>query len=45
MFFDLVHDYMEIYMDYFTTYGDAFDEALANFGKYVNWVHKVKCFP
>jgi len=33
IFYDLVHDCMEIYMYDFTTYGDKFDEALANMEK------------
>ena len=33
IFSELVHDYVEIYMDDFTTYGDEFQEGLSNLDK------------
>lgn len=33
IFFDLVNDCLEIYMDDFTSYGDSFEEALTNLEK------------
>ena len=33
IFFELVHDLVEIYMDDFTPYGSNFQEALSNLGK------------
>lgn len=33
IFFDLIHDCVEVYMDDFTVYGDTFHEALANLEK------------
>ena len=33
IFFDLVNDCLEIYMDDFTPYGDSFEEALTNLEK------------
>jgi hypothetical protein len=33
IFYDLIHECVEIYMDYFMTYGDKFDEALENLDK------------
>jgi hypothetical protein len=33
IFFDLIHDCVEIYMDDFTTYGDEFNQALDNLEK------------
>ena len=33
IFSNLVHDFVEIYMDDFTPYGDEFQEALSNLGK------------
>ena len=36
IFFELVHDFVEIYMDDFTPYGCDFLEALSNLGKVIN---------
>jgi len=36
IFVELVHDYVEIYMDYFTPYGCDFLESLSNLGKLLN---------
>ena len=33
IFFEMVNDYMEIFMDDFTLYGCSFDEALRNLEK------------
>jgi hypothetical protein len=33
IFSDLIHDYVEIYMDDFMTYGNEFDEVLENLEK------------
>jgi len=33
IFFDLIHDCVEVYMDYFTVYGNTFEEALGNLEK------------
>eukprot|EP00253_Pinus_taeda_P031239 PITA_31239 len=33
IFFDLIHDCVEVYMDDFTVYGDSFEEALENLEK------------
>eukprot|EP00253_Pinus_taeda_P027923 PITA_27923 len=33
IFSDLIHDYVEVYMDDFTVYGDSFEEALENLEK------------
>lgn len=36
IFFELVHDALEIYMDDFTPNGSNFQEALSNLGKFLN---------
>jgi len=36
IFAELVHDFVEIYMDDFTPYGCDFLEALSNLGKILN---------
>jgi uncharacterized Fe-S radical SAM superfamily protein PflX len=36
IFYNLMHDYVEIFMDDFTTYGNEFGEALANLEK--TWI-------
>ena len=36
IFVELVHDYVEIYVDDFTPYGCDFQEALSNLGKLLN---------
>ena len=36
IFFDLVHDTIEIYMDDFTPYGNDFQEAISNLCKVLN---------
>lgn len=33
IFYDLIHDYVEVYMDKFAVYGDDFDQALENLEK------------
>jgi len=33
IFFDLIHDCVDVYMDYFTVYGNSFEEALKNLEK------------
>ena len=33
IFVDLIHDWVEVYMDDFTTYGNTFQEALDNLEK------------
>ena len=33
IFSDLIHDCVEVYMDYYTVYGDSFNEALENLEK------------
>ena len=33
IFSDLIHTYVEVYMDDFTVYGDSFEEALENLEK------------
>ena len=33
IFVDLIHDYVEVYMDDFTSYGNTFQEALDNIEK------------
>ena len=33
IFSDLIHDYVEVYMDDFTSYGNTFQEALDNLEK------------
>lgn len=33
IFVDLIHDYVEVYLDDFTVYGNTFEEALGNLEK------------